>query len=537
MFCPKCGSGIPNDVARCPNCGASIRGLAGEPFAADQSQDAMPHDSRTLRLDTRPNQGPEPRPSEVPRTIRLDTHPSQWSEPQPSQVPVPQPSEDKGKDNGKGKSRRTVAIAASIVAAVAIVATAVYFTTRSGSTTVKHISITTTVTEGSSTEGTTESTTEASTRAGESVKLEYMLDGELSDDASGSERLTADSDGTITLPDQPGERDGYAFIGWAEEPAQQKLDEEPIEPGTKVNMDDAPYVYYAVWRPLATFDGNGADGGETKPVHADLSGNIELPECGFSRKGYVFVGWQAGDPSKAEYEADGKPAGTKEDINFPQSYYACWRKSIVLPEVSLDKAGTFKGDVKGWDSTMCAVAVIVKNDSSSVLEIEGTFGLFTESDSKVEDATATSTYGAIGPGESRPVVARTSRRADKATYSLEAKEPFPGTISPKGIEVTTVESDKDGVKVKLTNKETDSPMISTVCFVAKDKDGYVFVGGEYVGLTLREGESTDVALTSESLYNAGPEADWSNMDITYYVSGTSSDPNYWEELLAKDLEM
>ncbi len=487
MFCPNCGSSITDDAPFCPNCGTNVRELAEEAQEPAQAEDKKPS---------------------VP------------SQPISDEQATPQDSQAAAATN---KSRRPIIIAAAV--AVAILVAFVLIRPSTKATSKEAVPTAEPASEESA------STEVDSSYTGPTVSLNYLLDDDSQE--SGETRIAPDSEGNITLPECTVEREGYAFIGWADEYPQQKLKDEPIEPGTQIAMDDAAYTYYAVWRTVATFDGNGADKGQTEPIHTDLSGNIKLPKCGFTRKGYAFVGWVASDPSENDYEPAGKAPGTTEDLFFPTTYYACWCQSVALPEVSVTAPGTLEGDVEGWNSAMGAAVIIVKNDSNSTLEFSANFSTFSTSGSKVEEGMAMKRV--IEPGASQPLMCRINSRADKATYTLEAMEPFPGTVAAKEVEVEEVEKSKEGIEARIVNNGSAAPLISSVDFVAKDKEGIQYVGSVYVGTTLNPEEFTDLSIKSESLYRTSLQLNWKDMEMTYYVNGSYQDTGYWQELLEKDL--
>ena len=131
-------------------------------------------------------------------------------------------------------------------------------------------------------------------------------------DEDGMEDMVADGSGTLTLPQCSYTREGYRFVGWSAEGR-----DEVAKAGSEVELKE-PTTFAAVWSPLATFAGSGADEGEVGPVAADKDGSLTLPECAYKRKGYRFAGWSV------EGRSEVAKAGSKVELKEPMAFAAKW---------------------------------------------------------------------------------------------------------------------------------------------------------------------------------------------------------------------
>ena len=112
---------------------------------------------------------------------------------------------------------------------------------------------------------------------------------------------------------------GYTFSGWFTDAAFENQ-AAPIELGSNGNKE-----FYAKWvENLNTlkFDGNGATSGEMSDMAIKTTYTATLPECGFERAGYTFVGYSADKNGSATYHAgDTYTMGT----NAEYTLYAVWQ--------------------------------------------------------------------------------------------------------------------------------------------------------------------------------------------------------------------
>ncbi|MCI8469741.1 MAG: InlB B-repeat-containing protein, partial [Eggerthellaceae bacterium] len=111
-------------------------------------------------------------------------------------------------------------------------------------------------------------------------------------------KTTKNPDGTYgaELPECSFTRNGYVFVGWADDDDA----ETGMAPGTQVKITTNT-TYYAIWEksaPIVTFNANGGSG--SNATMSATWGNVlqryavTLPdpsEIGMSRDGYTFIGW------------------------------------------------------------------------------------------------------------------------------------------------------------------------------------------------------------------------------------------------------
>ena len=139
------------------------------------------------------------------------------------------------------------------------------------------------------------------------------------------------SAGVNTVPSCDFVRDGYDFNGWAVGSPNGPV----YQTGEQVNVDDN-YILYATWVEKTTptpgptlyykitFKGNGATGGRMNPMNCAAGENV-VPECGFTKDGYVFVGWAVDSLDSRIIVQPG------DRVNVDKNYtlYALWEKRIV----------------------------------------------------------------------------------------------------------------------------------------------------------------------------------------------------------------
>lgn len=136
--------------------------------------------------------------------------------------------------------------------------------------------------------------------------------------------------GNATLPENGFGYPGHKFAGWAQDVGENK----PAKPGQEIVVKQS-LVFHAIWRCRARFEGNGATAGATKSLFAKTSGKLVLPECGYTREGYRFVGWvdSANVPSQDEKDS-AQPAeqppllqpGETVLLSTPTTFVAWWEQ-------------------------------------------------------------------------------------------------------------------------------------------------------------------------------------------------------------------
>ena len=127
---------------------------------------------------------------------------------------------------------------------------------------------------------------------------------EVAFDANGGSGEMADQaflyDGAQPLSPNAFAKTGYAFAGWATSPTGEVVYADGAVVSNLTAEAGATASLYAIWREsvyTVAFDPGAEDAsGKTE----SLSGvryfqDIELPDCGFVRDGYQFVGWQLGE--------------------------------------------------------------------------------------------------------------------------------------------------------------------------------------------------------------------------------------------------
>ena len=156
--------------------------------------------------------------------------------------------------------------------------------------------------------------------------------------------------GTITkyvttkqpLPVAP-TKTGYIFTGWYTDEACTELYELDYITGS--------VTLYAGWMPIeyyiafdsnsATADDYGTVTGDMGEYPTDYDMEFELPECGYTAKGYEFIGWQYED-SQDVYQPGDVVSNLSTEDQATVTFYALWDK--------LDYTVSF--DLNGGSGTM-----------------------------------------------------------------------------------------------------------------------------------------------------------------------------------------
>ena len=157
-----------------------------------------------------------------------------------------------------------------------------------------------------------------------------------------------DSSDTALLPTVVSENVKPDAVGYTEN------NKSPWKRRYVVFRDDAYAVY---------FDGNGSDGKTANaPVFASAGTKISIPACKYTKKGYLFTGWNTEkDGSGTTYKAGTR---TSDAISI---LYAQWQKSTA--KVTLEFPGGKYTNASGstWDDSFSFTASFSSNSSVTYL--------------------------------------------------------------------------------------------------------------------------------------------------------------------------
>ena len=322
--------------------------------------------------------------------------------------------------------------------------------------------------------------------------------------------------GTITLPEPFVEHENSEFVGWM--PSDEDDKEKIVEAGTEVSPEEFT-SYRAVWKPLVSFDGNGADSGKMEPVPAETDGNYKLPESKFKKKGYVFAGW-----STKKDETSGSAPGSEQYVGEPTTYYAIWKRQLEIPRISITSLDTSTGEVEGWDESMGAVAFWLINDTGKEVSLKTEIALRNDKNNKLEEST--DFVSCMAPGESTLVTmpCNEPKKATKAGYSVEVSETGSYYTPASGwLKQEVLSQEKDLITLQLTNTgDKEVQVQNTVCIV-KDKSGAQYVLNPYYYAGLKPGESGEVVFKStNSIVHGLDIPDLRKAECAYYTNGYAS---------------
>lgn len=154
------------------------------------------------------------------------------------------------------------------------------------------------------------------------------------------------SDSNVTLEDEIFSRAHYEFTGWGTNTTGGTI----YSAGSTVKHLASTVTtinLYAQWRNIlhtVTFDGNGATSGSMNNMSGDEGDSIELPACGFKKKGYYFCGWATSKNGSTVYrDGDDFPVAANTG-GETTTLYAVWSRdgSFQVDNV-IDDTSMFEG--------------------------------------------------------------------------------------------------------------------------------------------------------------------------------------------------
>ncbi len=326
-----------------------------------------------------------------------------------------------------------------------------------------------------------------------------------------TEPISAGAGQTITLPENGFTRDGYEFVGWVPSSAR---DSEPLAPGTQVSADDAP-SYVAAWEIKFTFDGNGADGGETAPVFGAEYSDVPLPECGFTRKGYLFAGWTTNKDDG--YGFGSLKPGDTYVAGAPTTFYATWITGSPVVELSikeLDKAST--GNIDNWNPAVGNCGIVVTNDTGNPIQLKAEF-VFTPAVGG-DDYKSSDFNTCLAAGDKTLLVGLYAEAASKATYSVTAEKTYDFAKTIGGhFSAEVDEISPDHVALNFTNTDANKIELQGVPCLLTDPAGNHFIALPSATTTLEKGKSTKIVFDDSTLMNRHVDVNWEECDREYFL--------------------
>ena len=164
------------------------------------------------------------------------------------------------------------------------------------------------------------------------------------------------------------QRKGYQFMGWTADSGSTQV---YVMPGDKYRIPNHDQTLYAVWQPNAykiKFRNNVSETGSdtVKGSMSEITGHYEedfvVPECGWTRKGYEFVGWNtSADESGICYRAREQIHSLYQEDNKTITLYAIWKPlegeiqyQINVPEhTSSVGSGEMEATQYRYDDSWC----------------------------------------------------------------------------------------------------------------------------------------------------------------------------------------
>ncbi|MBQ9946265.1 MAG: InlB B-repeat-containing protein [Clostridia bacterium] len=131
---------------------------------------------------------------------------------------------------------------------------------------------------------------------------------------------------------------GYTFIGWSLSPDGEVLYTDKQVVDNLTSEENGSVTLYAKWRAntfTVSFDANTAEG-EMADREVIYDSEAALPECGFNKTGYTFIGWSL-TPDGSELVSDVQYDNLKTEEGDSVTLYAVWSENSYT--LTFDKNG------------------------------------------------------------------------------------------------------------------------------------------------------------------------------------------------------
>lgn len=121
---------------------------------------------------------------------------------------------------------------------------------------------------------------------------------------------------------------GYTFTGWATSPDGEAIYEDKEEVSNLTSEVNGSVTLYAVWNANTFTVKYDKNGGEGEMENADIvyDSEVTLPECGFTRTGYTFIGWSL-DKEGTAFITDAEYDNLKTEDGEEVTLYAIWSEN------------------------------------------------------------------------------------------------------------------------------------------------------------------------------------------------------------------
>lgn len=121
---------------------------------------------------------------------------------------------------------------------------------------------------------------------------------------------------------------GYTFMGWATSPDGEALYADKEVVSNLTSEVNGSVTLYAIWDAntfTVEFDKNGGEG-EMENADIVYDSEVTLPECGFTRTGYTFIGW-ALDKEGTDFVTDAEYDNLRTENGETVTLYAIWSEN------------------------------------------------------------------------------------------------------------------------------------------------------------------------------------------------------------------
>ena len=167
------------------------------------------------------------------------------------------------------------------------------------------------------------------------ISYQVSFDGNGTDVTGVPTAVTSTGNATLTLPTEVPGREGYTFLGWAEQADATKAS---YKAGSEITLTEKATTLYAVWSLNYSITYYNADGSEElyTATRNSTSGNCSFPVYSKApaKEGYEFLGWAKHPYANAiDYNLNKGPSLTKDATSM--KLYAVYAKTVKDEDITI----------------------------------------------------------------------------------------------------------------------------------------------------------------------------------------------------------
>ena len=167
------------------------------------------------------------------------------------------------------------------------------------------------------------------------ISYQVSFDGNGTDVTGVPTAVTSAGNATLTIPTEVPGREGYTFLGWAEQADATKAS---YKAGSEITLTEKATTLYAVWSLNYSITYYNADGSEElyTATRNSTSGNCSFPVYSKApaKEGYEFLGWAKHPYANAiDYNLNKGPSLTKDATSM--KLYAVYAKTVKDEDITI----------------------------------------------------------------------------------------------------------------------------------------------------------------------------------------------------------